>query len=887
MRSISPLLVPHLRSADADARLIPELTVGTNEDAKVTDADFTNADSFTGFDHHPDGGIVLEPTLGTLIENTTSNGYLTDLDQSSPFAVARVEWGGTDDRNAELERITAYLHPQENAGNPKTVARWVVRLYAGISVTFRTDPGGSDAHWEVVPLMAPISVAAPGSSPSDITFSLTGTKPRPKNLGPPRNGGSVFPHPTTFLFLWAMQADDTAADNVGWGRDTGVSQVTTGGNILKGRSLGLVSSSGPTFGYYEDLGALAGCPRVKFETGGFSAATITWTTNPLDLGAAPTGSVELFARFAAPPGTSVTPRIRNDADTAWVDFTDGQSFADLGLTPTTTRKVQALLSPNAAGDITPRLLELGMREITIYDLSRIATVEGPVETLDPFTLQAEIAQATLRAIHEGEPDYEDLIRRLLSENDLKQLSVRAFWGHDDLNRKDWLPRGRFLVNETAGLGAHGELTLVSPLVKLRVPLPKPTGSPVTRSPYVRTNVTPKAEYENLVDNVAALPKRFRGPGIEETSFTISKTVTDSRVKPEADAVAFIAGGVIGGIDRVTFLPVFGQKTPVAIFPSSEIRQGTITPGWSRRMPEVFLRHNWDFAANEHGALTRSIDQPGIDAVDPALLDPPKWIDDRIGQWVDSQAVANTLTNRTAEAFTLGEILIDWESQYRYPELQLGDAVLVATDRLTARDPIGARALRGQLWVLAVLVGIGGTEGRSFKGWVRSFSDVLSTAEVVDAVPTVADVVSAGYALFVPLTSGEHWTLQNEWAEPTSLGANEEAGAHLTRRELPQGSKVTALKGRYYLGDASTGSASFSMALYAAPITGGARTAFGAFTDTAETNAWQTTTQTGSLPHVVDWNTNHYYIYVVLNATGAQANCRFMWCELTIERPRLG
>jgi hypothetical protein len=882
-------LVPHLRSADADARLIPELTVGTNEDAKVTKDDFAGADSFTGFVHHVDGGIELSPTVATLIEGATVaevDAFQTDLNLTSPHLVSVVEWGGSEDSNIVVERIVAYLHPQENGGNPKTVSKWVAQLYA---VTEILDSG---IHLLLAPLTSPVSVDAPGSSASDITFDFSGAgqKPRPKEFGPPRLplGGTQDPPavstdaPVTILFIWAMQSDDTVADNVGWGFDTGVTDKTSSGNRITHATL---SEQGD--GSYAHLGETTGLQRVKYDTGSFTAATISWTTNPLDLGAAPTGSVELFGRAATPPGTSVTLRIRNDGDTAWVDYTDGQTFAELGLSATQTRKVQATLTPNTAGDVTPRLLELGMREITIYDLSRIATLEGPVETLDPFTLQAEIAQATLRAIHEGEPDYEDLIRRLLSENDLKQLSVRAFWGHDDLNRKDWLLRGRFLVNETAGLGAHAELTLVSPLVKLRVPLPKPTGTPVTRSPYVRTNVTPKAEFENLVDNIAALPQRFRGPGIEETSFTISKTVTDSRVKPEADAVAFIAGGAIGGVDRVTFLPVFGQKSPVAIFPSSEIRQGTITPGWSRRMPEVFLRHNWDFAANEHGAETRSIDQPGIDAVDPALLDPPKWIDDRIGQWVDSQAVANALTNRTAEAFTLGEILIDWESQYRYSELQLGDAVLVATDRLAARDPIGARALRGRRWVLAVLVGIGGSEGRQFKGWVRSFSDVLSNAEVVDFVPTVSDVVSAGYALFVPLDPSVQWTLKNEWAEPTTLATDEEEVMHLTRRELPQGTRINALRGRYYLGDASTGSAEFQMQLLKAGIDGGSRTVHGTFVNLTETNAWQTSSAVGSLPITVDWENNHYFIQVRLKASGVLANARFMWCEMDVDRPRLG
>lgn len=482
MRPIHNDLIARLRCAAPTARDVIEAHAITTGDIKQRKDQWDAADSLTDLDVRVDGGVGLDSTIATLVGSTTGSSQITDLTPGSPYTVALVSWGGTDDPNTEIQRIIARLHPKRT-GAAKTVVWWRMRLFNLITGVDYEGAG----HFTILPLGDPVTVAATGEAEGDVTFdfSTQPSKIKPKQFQLRRDidqrstdlfigtGDFSTSQAHTVIQITALKADGSAADNVAWIYDNTISTFGTG-NVLQGWNF-QDDTAGIYLGRLEDIGTLNGVPRVEVQTGTYAAsATISFTSgNLLDLGAAPTGSVYLLGLAETPPGTSVTFQIRNDGDTDWVTFTDGQTFSDLGLVATQTRKVRATLTANAAASVTPVLRRLGMEEKTVVDISHVADITDYQCHLDPVTLEGRLTQATLKAQKNGAADFRSTIEDLLSTYDIGSLEFRWYIGDSNLARSKWLLVDSFpVIDDFEPMASEVEVQLLGPNALIVSALPK-------------------------------------------------------------------------------------------------------------------------------------------------------------------------------------------------------------------------------------------------------------------------------------------------------------------------------------------------------------------------------------------------------------------------------
>jgi len=863
-------------------------------------ADWNEADSVVGLDILPEGDVRLDDTIVTLVQNTTAHtAYFTDLNRITPFDVAAIEWGGAESNDLELDRLKLWLAPRVSGALNREVVQWKVELRRASTVGGVSDSAGITRTMLITaPLCDAVTVPVTGDSEGLVTFDFTALPERPK----PKKWGTEFTdrfdfaalynRPVTLVFVYALNATGGAAANVGLGYDTAASVGSP--NTLSARRLidradvDTFPPSHPPFSWqYEDTGAAAGTPRMSVETGTYTSDIIEFIANPFSLGGAPSGDVQLVLQGAVPTGTSIVGEVRNDADSGWVTFTDGQwMIADLALVPSTTRKMRASLNTNAAGNLTPTLRGLGLEAFVEYDWRNIATVTGGNWAIDPVTLRGEIPEVTITAIRDGERDYHDAATDLLANNHIGNIRMRLYWGDDTLVRYQWQHIDDFLIDGSHPRSADISLRCLSVLCLLRDMVPRyepgenvpPDGDntvgawttdaggttnlyqrvdeatfddtdyirsevnpansqyigtfgtpvdPVGRRHYLEyryqkdstdtmdltvefrqgttviastthTNIpqeptagsfsltdaqvvlitnytdlrwrvvanrtagagstrvrvtwvrfrtggkrdelaylnsTLKDTYDDLLNAQLILDERYVGPGIEDDTTTVTKTLTNpsDRGKPtskgEVDALAHLAGGgVISSQGRIVFRELYGTRPVRAIFPSFEIQMESAGPGYEERVPEYFVKWNWNESVGRFADEVRTFHAGALLNLGAARLDPPRILDDETSKWISTEALANTVGTRQVTAIGPGLLIWRFTSSYPYPELEPGDLVLVQTDQFVARDPGAGRAIRGVTVAAAVVQSVD-VSARRFGVWIRSYADLGIELEV--------------------------------------------------------------------------------------------------------------------------------------------------------------
>ena len=782
-----------LRRADPTARQMIEAQIELAADIRQRKSQWQAMDSTTGLELLDDGRVQLADTITTRIENATSNQFHTSNwgwgppnFQSGTVFAARITWGADDSANMVIDRIVAHLHPKVGAP-AKTVDRWLCQPWALLAVNDEFSP--TQYLVDLVPLAAPVSVAAgAGTSAADITFNWLKGKPRPKSIVPAfrGTGGAEFDSAATmFVFIWGIQADGSIATNIGWGENSAASVVTTGSRKLRGVYVQRLSGQQPQGSAFATdgpvtLGAtLQPVPRMRVETGTYTDDDVTFSGgNLMDLGATPTGDVELVGRGETPIGSTIRYYVRNNADSAWVQFTDGQTVTDVGVSKRQTYKMRAELD-TVVGDVTPALTGLGVREITKVDLSDTARIEDDVQwAVDPISGKGETTEAHLVALRDGEHDFRDAISNLLSSYDLGKLSFRLFCGDTSLSRASWLHIDDFLIDDYDPRGASIELTTLSRLALLRGILPPFDTAANSRQALRYANASLKAVYDDLIGTQIAIPASNRGPGVEDTTTLVTKAITESEAKEELDAICFLAGGAaLSSQGRVRFVDLFGQeKSIVALFPSSEITPLSVTPGFRQRVPEFYVPCNWDEVAERYVDEVRGFHANALLNLGVARVDPPQTLADTISRWIPSTTLGETIATRHATAFGAGYLQWSFRSNYAYPELEPGDAVAVQTDRFVARDPNAARELRGDLWAIGIVQSVRGALGTEFTVWIRNWADIFGAFEAVDhglpGLPGDNLVPNGDYERGL-----ENWICDSDPVTPVSIetGANRYKG----------------------------------------------------------------------------------------------------------------
>jgi hypothetical protein len=414
-----------------------------------------------------------------------------------------------------------------------------------------------------------------------------------------------------------------------------------------------------------------------------------------------------------------------------VEYNDGDTDSDLaGVGKNQYYKIQCTLNPDAGGQVSPILRAMGAREITIEDLSKVAEVKRLSYALDPITGKAEVGEAVIAGIKDGAPDFSDAITELLSDYDIGAIQLRVWIGHSDstvLSRANWMKVDDFLIDDFYSDAGAIRVVCLSPLCLVKATLPVYDTAANTRDPLRYANSTLKDTYDDIIDAQLALAGRWRGPGIEDDTTTISKEITDSDVKDEADAVCFLDGSaMIGSQGRIKVVDLFGDKAVVAVFPNKEITATAVSPGFADRIPEYFVPWDWTPDERYYKEEDRYYHGDGLTKLGRARVQAPRRLDNVVAEWIDVEALADTVGDRMIQAFGTGRVGFAFQCAHAHPQLELGDLVAVQTDKFVARDPNTSRAVKGNLWVAGVVVGIGDVWGRQFNVWVRGYEDIFAT-----------------------------------------------------------------------------------------------------------------------------------------------------------------
>lgn len=744
-----------------DARIIVEAQTVAHETTARRKDQWNDADSTTGLTLGSDGSVRISGSLDTLFDhNTSTDAVITDMarpPQDNSIFCARIEWRDTNaDPDQPIERIKAFLDPDVD-GNGAEVSEWRCQLFGAESVPSAQPTPSESLDIRLVPLIGAVKVDA-GPSAAEVTFDV-GTIP----LRRIQAAGHDWPR--TYIIIWGVASDGSLAANVAWRGDSSTTtHTTTAGDVLTQVRL---SSATSEFGGYNDLGVQsAGVPYLVIESASFTEQTITFSGNPFDLGSVPTGTVEFAGVGETPGGSSITYEIRNDADTAWVEFNDGDTTDDLdGVGKRQSYEMRATLTPNTTADVSPIVRAIGAKEVTRINLDGLATVGGIRWAVDPISLKGEITEAQITLLREGLRDFRDPVSELLSEHNLADLDFRLWIGYGEEGsydtRKNWLLIDTFGVDDHDDTNIGVVLTCLSRLVKLRRALPKYDTANDQRAKLEYTNQTLAAVYADLLDGQIALPARLRGPGVESAD-AVTKEIEDSDGKTEVDAIAYLANGaVISSQGVVKFVPMFDNDPVKALFPAEEVNPLAIGPGASYASPEFFVPWNYDFENGRFREEARSFNVDSLAAFDQDGLDGPKTLDEAVARWIDTEDHAQAIGDRHVETFGSGLILWSFHSNTPHPELEPGDKIAVATDRFIAKDPHAAEFLRGHLWAIGVVQEVRDAWGRELTVWIQSYADILSSSEAADrlgfAKPKVINVTprfdSSGN-LFVTVTGSD-------------------------------------------------------------------------------------------------------------------------------------
>jgi len=548
-------------------------SVVTEQSAELsTEDDWNDADSTAGFDIREDGTVRLSGGQTDLLDQTADNqasaiqGPFPSSETLVPnlFCAGIVfDVGGVIQPSPDfvLDSIEAELDPA--FGGSQEVAEWVCRLY----VQAEPDNTELDPGQRLVPISSNVVTTA-GGSVARVTFDFTGANVRPASY-----------RSQVYVTIYGIQSDGSPAGNCGWRSDNTSASYTENGHVLTGRSISIDPITGTA-----TIGSAGAVPNIKVVQSSYAAATLTFDTgSPPTLAATPTGTVEFSVLFQEPSGSSLVAQVRNDADTAWVTFEDGDTTDDLaGVGKRQTYEVQFIFTPGTG--TTPILSRFEVRELDRTDLDDLATVipRGAM-AIDPIRLRGEIMEYDIEIIRDGVRDYRDFISDLLSTTDIDGIEFELYMGHPDLDRSDWLLLDRALVDDHEDFQSKVVVKCLSANRELEQPIPqvKGTGSSLTSDPLTYSGQTLKAVYDDVLANQIDLASRFIGPGVGNTSVTVTNEVDKGTARELLDAIAYIdGGGVIASQGQIQFRQLYasGAKEIAAIWPKEEVAPQSVSPG---------------------------------------------------------------------------------------------------------------------------------------------------------------------------------------------------------------------------------------------------------------------------------------------------------------------
>lgn len=734
----------------ANSPVIPFVELLRTEREAIVDTgtEWGEADSLTGITRRA-GQIILTGSSNTFVEHTTgTDETLTDLVNpigAAAVSVAAVQWGSANAREREIHAVTARLDPATGAQN---VATWKMGLYRLFSVE-RNGERSTSVRWHLQPIGSPVSVTA-GSVQADVTFAL----PTPALVGdapiidPDVSGapiGDVPTVPTTVIAIWAVQSDGSPATNVAWVTDDADDEKTISGNTV-----GRYDLDQPTGGSYAGLafrntGPTNGVPRFALIGRTYSPVTVTFTSNPIDLGAAPGGgsTVELIGQGRA-RGGSILYEIHDGS--GWVEYVDGDHVgvdrsavggSDLSaVTPAQTYDMRVTLTPATVG-ASPIVARIGAREIGQSEyVTENVIIGGATWAVDPITGASEVPEIEVTFPIDGRRDFRSLIEDTLATYHVGALQLRIWMGDPSKYRSEWLHIDDFLVNDYATVDGGLSVTAVSPLALTKREIPEATGATITPLTYLAD--TPADVYDDLIASQLGVPARFIGEGIDATTPLLSREI--DQIVQGRDALAHVArigrAAVISSQGRLKAVPFFGDNSPddddLTLFTLEETRVVAFSPGYRTRVTSAVVKYAWDNADRAFSGSRRAENTDAINNIGRGAIDFEEQIDEELCRWLSGPSEAQDLADEYVNLFGPGMKLVRLQSSVRRPWLEPGTPIAVESDQFVGRDPVTGVGVRGPMIAYATVQAVNDVEGTDVTAWIRSWEDIVpsETAQTV-------------------------------------------------------------------------------------------------------------------------------------------------------------
>lgn len=733
----SDTLREYTQRKDSPIRLIAEVREVQDISGLVT-YDEWNATTKTGsIAVLATGGVKLSSSGASTISHTTDDGTEANLLTRVPtFDCLFIEWDGSNAENREIQSIVARLDPRADGGQPKTVA------YFGAQVFRVHNYIGDGGDVLCIPISREIIVPATGEVAADFTFNFAGTNNWYPIAGPPPYEGAN--RPQTVIRIVAMKDDGTDADNVAWLADSAESDgtITGSGYTVTRRTMASAGDQGNSGGTVWQLGAV-GTDMLRFtlNRASYSAGSVeeTGITAPSGSG----GDLVIRAFGILPADSALTFEI--DDGGGAVECFDGDRIgednttlggADLsGVSTSGPWTLNVDLDPSTDNFNTPTVTEFAIERVSTTSLAGVCDIEGGRRLVDPVTLKGNIPEATIKIRKTGEKDYADYGSEILTASHIGAMTVYV-WAGDPTEvhvpRRQWMLLSVWDVDDIYSTETDHVVVCRSPLKRLRTQIPKFTvtsGTDGTRTAIDYSDDI-KGVYEDLLDTQAALPGRFRGPGLEDGTTQIAKRIADVvDLKDELDRVAYLmedGHSVIESQGRIKAVPVMRADvtdTPVAHFPLGTYSPVFIGPGFSGRIDEFFVRHTWNETREQFEAESRFVNAVAFGKLG-AGLDTTQLLDEEICKWIPSDTLAEVIGPRVPKHFGAG--LIVWEIQAfdPNPHIEIGDVVTIEVDQFVARSPINDERVRGRLFAQAIVIDVGDHWCRQLSLWVPSWEAIL-------------------------------------------------------------------------------------------------------------------------------------------------------------------
>ena len=735
--------------AEADpprAYMITQTVKTTASDIKDTRTDW-NGGSGAGFTKLESGGATLAGSNDTKI--TISAADTADAITAMPgltgatVGVAVVQWGTAAVERTPIFQLIARLDPNQSGGGVE-VTHWRAQLWRIAQV----DTGSKwapDELWDLEPLTHATTVAA-GSVVSDVTFTFAragseiGDSPAfPAGV----TGSALVDLPTTVIVIEALKGAGAIASNVAWIGDTAASSETNSNHTAYRFDVLETSAAfaDETFTQVRATIESNGLPRFQLIGKTFSAATITFgsTSNRIDLGAAPTNTVEFVVEAEEPGGASVVAAARVvGGSTVWTTVVDGDTAIDKGLTGSTAGEyhMRATLTPSTDSTVAPTIRRLGAREVVIDSVPDQAILGNPVYTLNPNDFKTSIPALDM-ALRRDLRDHRDFASALFSDNHAGDIEFRVWYGSTALARQYWMPIDNFRLHNYESAQDPILVQAIHPLALTKQTIPVASTAGQIAVTYSGTTDTAKTIYADLLDRVS-LAGRYKGVLMESTSTVkLGKTISAPRpMKDELARVAYIEGGaVIPSQGRLKWKRIFtttgGYAPDADLTVFEDIEPIRVSPNLDRRIVSFRAPYLWSEDLNSgNGGYASQVFQTSTSAVSKlghAALGSHQDLEDETAKYLLGSTYATAIAGRTVAGMAQGMVLVSFRTPYPHPWVELGDPASVPTNRFVGRGLETDRAIKGRATFYGAVVehDMNGTE---FTVWVPDLEGYLPTPD---------------------------------------------------------------------------------------------------------------------------------------------------------------